>query len=171
MPEEKSSNKGLLITLLILVILLILITGGILYNIIIQKQQDRKALITPTITPIVSPTTQATLSSTITPTKKDTTQEDTEDIRSALATKHGKSINETIITVSKDTGTHAQGGIRFSGEESGAAWFAAKNASGEWVIVYDGQGVIPCDDIAPYNFPKDMIPECWDEATGQNVVR
>jgi hypothetical protein len=160
--------------LLVAILIILIIFGGAILFLLLQPQylNKKSETVTPTVKPTtITPTTQVTISPTISPTKTDTTQKDKEDITKALATKHGKSVDETIVTVSKNTGDHASGSIKFSGEEGGAAWFAAKDSNGNWVIVYDGQGVIPCDDIEPYNFPKDIIPECWDEATNQNVVR
>jgi len=50
-------------------------------------------------------------------------------------------------------------------------WFAAK--VGEiWKLVWDGNGQLNCSDIALYPlFPKDLIPECWNEATQKIVKR
>jgi hypothetical protein len=159
--------------LLIAILLTLIILGGAILFVLLQPKYLNKTIetITPTIMLTTTPKIQETTVPTISPTKIDTTSKDKEDITKALATKHNKSVEETIVSVSKNTGTHASGSIRFSGEESGAAWFAAKDSNGQWVIVYDGQGVIPCNDIEPYNFPKDMIPECWDETTDKNVVR
>jgi hypothetical protein len=50
-------------------------------------------------------------------------------------------------------------------------WFAAK-VEGKWTLVYDGNGIILCSEVAPYpDFPKTMIPECWDGKTNKIVVR
>jgi len=159
--------------LLIAILITLIILGGAILFVLLQSKYLNKTTenITPTITSSVTPTVQVTTLPSISPTKIDNTQKDTEDIRALLAAKHSKSVIDTIVSVSKNTGTHAQGGIKFAGEESGAGWFAAKDSNGQWVIVYDGQGVIPCDDIEPYSFPKDMIPECWDEVTQKNVIR
>lgn len=46
----------------------------------------------------------------------------------------------------------------------GAMWLAYNNGE-KWLIVFDGQGTIPCSAVDPYNFPSDMVPECWDETT------
>ena len=89
-------------------------------------------------------------------------------IKQALVAEHGPDANALIITVSKIQGNYASGGA--SGEGGGGMWLAAKDA-GTWKLVWDGNGTIGCEDIAPYNFPTSMVPECWNAATGKNVVR
>ena len=91
------------------------------------------------------------------------------EIMAALVAKHGESIKSLSFTISKIEGTYAQGGI--SGMGGGAMWFAAKIGD-TWKLVWDGNGVILCTDLTDYpDFPKDMIPECWDASTNKNVTR
>jgi len=87
---------------------------------------------------------------------------DLELIKEAFAQKYNKLTSEVNVTVSKNNGTHAQGGVSFSGEMSGG-WFLAYKGSSGWIIVQDGNGTISCETIAPYNFPKNMAPECVDK--------
>ena len=75
------------------------------------------------------------------------------------AQKYAKNISAVTISISKNTGTHAQGGVKFAGEMAGGWFLAYKDDSG-WIIVADGNGTIPCLTVAPYNFPADMIPDC-----------
>lgn len=90
-------------------------------------------------------------------------------IQLALVAKHGPDAQSLNVTVSKIEGDYAQGGA--SGQGGGGMWFAAK-VLGEWKLVWDGNGVIQCSDIAPYPaFPKDMIPQCWDTLTDKIVNR
>lgn len=90
-------------------------------------------------------------------------------MRDALIVKHGTSAGLLNITVSKMEGDYASGGA--SGQGGGGMWFAAK--VGEiWKLVWDGNGIITCTDIAPYPlFPKDLIPECWNTNTDKMVIR
>ncbi|OGG02082.1 hypothetical protein A2W14_04165 [Candidatus Gottesmanbacteria bacterium RBG_16_37_8] len=80
-------------------------------------------------------------------------------IKEAFAQKYAKNITDVTITISKNTGTHAQGGVKFAGEMAGGWFLAYKDDSG-WIIVADGNGTIPCLTVAPYNFPADMVPDC-----------
>jgi len=53
----------------------------------------------------------------------------------------------------------------------GGAMWLAYNDGEKWLLIFDGQGAIPCEAIDPYNFPTDMAPECWNEATSQLIKR
>lgn len=90
-------------------------------------------------------------------------------IKQALVAKYGSGASELNITVSKIEGNYAQGGA--SGEGGGGMWFSAK-VNGKWQLVWDGNGVILCQDLASYpNFPVSMIPECYNDQTNKSVKR
>ncbi len=86
---------------------------------------------------------------------------DEELIKQAMAAKHSRAVEETIINISKKDDSHAWGSVKFAGELAGGWFLAAKN-SGVWIIVDDGNGTISCELIAPYDFPSEMVPECVD---------
>jgi hypothetical protein len=91
------------------------------------------------------------------------------EIRAALIAKHGQNAAALNVTVSKIEGEYAKGGA--SGEGGGGMWFAAR-LNGKWTLVWDGNGIITCNDVSPYpEFPADMIPECWDTSTNKMVTR
>jgi len=98
---------------------------------------------------------------------------DTSLIKQAFLKKYpeweGKDLK---ITVNTQYGDHASGGIKFGGADDagGGYFFAAKTENG-WVIAADGNGEIRCDEIDPYNFPSEMIPECADIANNTMVDR
>jgi len=85
-------------------------------------------------------------------------------IRQALAQKHGKKVSQVQIAIDKETETHVRGSVTFLpvGEISSSGYFLAAKVSGEWKIVIDGHGVISCSLVRPYNFPEDMIEDCWE---------
>jgi len=91
-------------------------------------------------------------------------------IKQALASKHNKSVSETQAEINKQTNPYASGVVKFNGEIGGAMWLAYKNGN-QWIIVWDGNGVIPCATIQPYNFSVNMVPECWDENSQQSIHR
>ena len=95
-------------------------------------------------------------------TKETDKTSDLKALKKAMADRHHKNENETIITISKNNGTHAAGGVRFEGEISGG-WFLAAKRGNEWVIVADGNGTVSCEVIEPWRFPADMVPECVDK--------
>jgi major membrane immunogen (membrane-anchored lipoprotein) len=75
------------------------------------------------------------------------------------------------IRISKQVGDYASGGaVPRDTEIGGGYWFAAKTDNG-WVIAADGNGNIFCSEIEPYDFPSDMIPECWDDVNMVPVER
>jgi len=113
-----------------------------------------------------SPTPTIKVEPTIAPTP---TIDETEAIKQAVFKKTGLSANQAEVSINKNTGQHAKGNIKEFEAVGGAYWLAAKTAAG-WVCVYDGQATPTCTQIAPYNFPKDMVPECLD-GTGKVVKR
>lgn len=90
-------------------------------------------------------------------------------MRAALIIEHGQDTGLLNVTVSKIEGDYAQGGA--SGQGGGGMWFAAK-VSGVWKLVWDGNGIIDCNNVAPYpNFPRDMIPDCFATSSGKLITR
>lgn len=83
-------------------------------------------------------------------------------IKQALADKYSKELSEVTYTSSKNDGTHASGGVKFSGDIAGA-WVLAAKDDGVWKIVQDGNGVIMCEIVTPYKFPTSMVSECVDK--------
>lgn len=93
-----------------------------------------------------------------------------EEMAKLLARKFSKAPAAVTIRVNQEALEHAMGLVSFEGEIGGGWWLAAK-VGGEWVLVADGNGAIICADIDPYDFPTDMVPECYDEAAGKLRVR
>lgn len=91
-------------------------------------------------------------------------------IRMALAEKLGVDISTLDVTVSQKTDKVAKGNVREKASEVGGGYWLAAKADNEWIIVYDGQAAPTCTQIAPYNFPTDMVPECLDN-NGKVVTR
>jgi hypothetical protein len=83
-------------------------------------------------------------------------------IKTAVFKLTGLDKTKAEVTISKNSGQYAKGTIKEFEAVGGAYWIAAKTASG-WVGVYAGQATPKCSQIAPYDFPKDMVPECLDE--------
>jgi len=92
------------------------------------------------------------------------------EIRAVMAGYRGKTTAETDISISQSTEEYAMGTVKFEGE-MGGGWFLAALVDGEWVIVADGNGTVICQDIEGYDFPVDMVPDCWDEVTQELVER
>jgi hypothetical protein len=89
-------------------------------------------------------------------------------MKTQIEAKHPGSSGLTFA-LKKIEGLYAQGSASETG--GGGMWFASKT-SGAWKLVWDGNGVILCSDLVAYpDFPKTMIPECWNDQTNKNVVR
>lgn len=93
-----------------------------------------------------------------------------EQIALLLADKYSKSVETTQIKVDQETGNFSKGSVNFTDETGGGIWFAAKTNSG-WEIVYDGNGIIPCDSANTYNFPTSIIPVCIDTENDNRLVQ
>lgn len=157
-------NKSTLIIAVILVLVAIF-GGGFLW----WSMRTGAPSVEPTVepTPIASPE--------VMPTPEETpiveeTKSDLEQIKEAFAEKYDKPLGDVDVNISENTGTYASGGVRFVGEISGAMWLAYNDGE-KWIIVFDGQGTIPCLAVDPYDFPTDMVPECWNEATSTLIQR
>ncbi len=95
-----------------------------------------------------------------------------EAIKTAIVEKRGAVAEDLVIKVSKIEGGFASGG---SGSATpgvgGAMWFAAK-VKGNWLLVWDGNGIITCEEVAPYpDFPTSFIPQCYDTEVGKMFER
>lgn len=87
---------------------------------------------------------------------------DEQAIKQALLAKLGWPEAEMEFSLSQNTGQFAQGSLKRTTEQGGAAWFAAKDASGKWVIAFIGNGIPMCSEVDPFNIPTDWISHCMD---------
>ncbi|MBZ9572273.1 hypothetical protein KJA15_03010 [Patescibacteria group bacterium] len=89
-------------------------------------------------------------------------------IQKLFAEKYNKKMAEITININQETEGHLRGGVVFQpgGPENSGMFLAAK-VDGDWELVHDGQGAILCSAIEPYNFPVDMVIECFDEEAGK----
>ncbi len=147
-----------------LAIVAIVAGGGILLWSTKSDLPSAEPTTTPTLTPEVTPTAEVTV-----PVEEEG-KTDLEQIKEAFAEKYSKPIGDVDASISENTGTYAKGGVKFAGEIAGA-WWLAYNDGEDWIIVADGNGSVICADIEPYDFPTDMVPECWDEDAGKLIYR
>jgi hypothetical protein len=166
---------GFVFLSLAIVLLVLWFISSRLDRIYQRSLQEESSTVLPE--PEVSlPAEEATLSAeeeeaTVSAEEETTSQADDEElIRQAMAARHGKTVAETQLTVQKIAGVYANGGVRFTGEIGGGWWLAYEGDEG-WLIVADGNGTVPCGEVESYNFPVDMVPECWDEDAMELVTR
>jgi len=95
---------------------------------------------------------------------------DTQLLKQAFAEKYNKDPQQAAVTIEERSLPYAKGSIGFEGEIGGGWWLGYKE-NGQWTIVADGNGTVPCDPVDNYGFPASMVPECWDDNTGQMVQR
>lgn len=162
--------KTLLLALMVIAALVLLTGVGLAAYRLGRTQQNTTTLplaeSTPTVALLPSPTPPVFPSPTLLPTS---TVDETSLIKQAIFAKTGLDESQAEVTISQNTGQHAKGNIREFEAVGGGYWLAAKVGSG-WVAVYDGQANPTCTQIAPYNFPKAMVPECLD-ASGRVITR
>ena len=93
-------------------------------------------------------------------------------VKEQIVAKRGEGAVGLEIVTQRMEGDYALGSARDPEPMAGGGmWFAAL-VEDEWKLVWDGNGVITCDEVAPYpDFPSSMIPECFDEASGEMVAR
>lgn len=91
-------------------------------------------------------------------------------VKEHLIQKYGENAALLNVTVQKIEGLYAEGGASEIGM-GGGMWIAAK-VNGEWKLVWDGNGIITCDDVNDYpGLPVTMVPQCFNKATGDMVAR
>ena len=93
------------------------------------------------------------------------------ELRQAFVNKYADwDINNVVVELSMTTEGYATGSIGFADTFGGGYFFAAETADG-WVIAWDGQDLVDCADIEPYDFPTEIIPYCYDYENGVDVER
>ena len=99
-------------------------------------------------------------------------------IKQLFSEKYERDASTVYVDVIQAFPEHMSGSVQFiePDEEqpapgNGGAFLAATDQDGEWVLVFDGNGAILCTDIEPYDFPTEMVPECYDDVAGQVVNR
>lgn len=88
---------------------------------------------------------------------------DEDAIKQALVKKHGWNSEDIVVTVSKNDGQFARGGVKEKSSEVGGGMFLAVKRNGEWEIAFDGNGVPDCTQLkTTYLFPKEILTDICD---------
>ncbi len=95
---------------------------------------------------------------------------DQEMIKEALARKSGRPPAELTLEINQKNGDYASGSFAFTDETDKGWWLAAKLGS-TWQVVAEGDGPVVCERIEGYNFPVTMVPECYDQESGETIRR
>jgi len=155
-------RRSVLPCLLVIISLLIILGGVVLF--LWQRQQSQQFATQETPPSVETPPAEVVPPSL--PVENVSVKSSAVLIREAMAEKRAKKADEVKLGVREITSDYAAGSVSFVGETGGGWWLAAK-VGGKWVIVADGNGTVKCSDVKPYSFPKSMVPECFDEGTGQ----
>lgn len=101
------------------------------------------------------------------------TVEDKENIKKAFLDFEKNNDNfknrDIYIMFNQNIGEYLKGAVLFGGSDNNSApqFFAVKD-NGNWKVLYYGQENPACSDIGAYNFPFEMISDCWDGNTWVN---
>lgn len=89
---------------------------------------------------------------------------DEELIAEAFAAKYDKPVEDVTVTISERIKVFATGGVKLSKdpEATGGLFFAVQQ-EGQWVIAWDGNGIVDCASIDKYDFPTEIVSACVDE--------
>jgi hypothetical protein len=95
---------------------------------------------------------------------------DQEMIKEAFVRKAGRPPAELAFEITQKNGDYASGSFAFANETDSGWWLAAKVGS-TWQVVAEGNGPVACERIESYNFPATMVPECYDQESGETIRR
>lgn len=84
----------------------------------------------------------------------------TEKIQEIFKEKYDRYADSLSVTINQETNDHARGNVSFEPGVPGGLFLAAK-IDGEWQVVHEGNGEIPCS-LAKYGFPSEMLADCAD---------
>jgi hypothetical protein len=137
----------------------------------VVEKEEKEVEVAMSPTPVSESTQSAQVADVDTEDEDEPIDEDLETIFAQLfAEKFEKPVADATVTISKTEDSYVSGGIKFAGE-IGGGWFLGAKEDDDWMVVVDGNGTVMCADIEPYDFPVDMVPECWDESQGKLIVR
>lgn len=155
--------KNYILGIATIIVIGILVFAAYLYG----KQNSQKEALpaAPAITE-----SQGKPTPTLIPTPTISKESDNALIKKALFTKNNWTDDGSLtFTVSTNDGKYASGGVSAQG---GGGYFFAIKVNDKWEIVADGNGVILCSSLVKYpDFPKTLIPECYDDKTQKTVKR
>ena len=84
-----------------------------------------------------------------------------EAIRDLLANKHDRDAENISLTISHETDNHVRGNVKFSEDPADAGMFLAAKVSGQWQLIFDGNGSFACAELEKYVFPEEMKVGCY----------
>ena len=86
-------------------------------------------------------------------------------IKDAFAQKYNKPVADFNINISQQQVGYAVGGVKIGTNDPAAegGLFLAVEQGASWIIVFDGNGAVPCQQIeTDYEFPKALLTNICD---------
>lgn len=86
-------------------------------------------------------------------------------IKQLFAEKYNKDLSDIQIVIAQQTENHLRGSVKFAmnGNFGEGGIVLAAKVDGKWQIVFDGNGGISCALVESFNFPAEMIDDCYRE--------
>lgn len=81
-----------------------------------------------------------------------------ETLRQLFSVKHPAYAETVSVRIDQVTPNHIRGSVIFEEGAPGGIFLAVKQ-DGDWQIVHDGNGQIPCT-LSSYGFPAEMLTDC-----------
>ena len=95
-------------------------------------------------------------------------------IKRLFARKHNIDASEVKIVINKESGSYLRGTFQLladslSNEIDNSGTFLAVQVGPNWVLVFSGKGVASCEKVKKYNFPENMIGDCYTAQSMQVI--
>jgi len=86
-----------------------------------------------------------------------------EEVKKLFAEKYNTKVSAVTLNIEKETENHMRGGVVIEpGGSENSGIFLATKVEGIWKLVFDGNGSISCEELEEYNFPEDMVANCYN---------
>lgn len=180
--QDNMEDQNVSVTVMVLILILVLLAGAVWYG----SQHDMFGFV-PTqneaakdekpveeekkVEEVVESTepTESTESSPSSPNVTlDVNNEISDDIKSALAEKFSKDESVIDVKVNEVLNDYAKGTVNFTDEHSGGIFLAIKTDN-TWKLIFDGNGIVECITLNEYEYPAELMPQCWNK-TSQILV-
>ena len=85
-------------------------------------------------------------------------KEDTKEaVTKLLVEKYNWEKDKVSVQVDKEVGDFASGSVGFGSELGGGGWLA-KRIEGKWILIWDGNGAVDCENLkTEHQFPDEIL--------------
>jgi hypothetical protein len=83
-------------------------------------------------------------------------------IKSLFAEKYKKDVSDITVVITQGSEDHLRGLVTIEpGGNENSGMFLVARSNEEWVLIFDGQGSYSCEMVQEYDFPEDMVGDCY----------